>query len=584
MDLTDSEVNILILGPTGVGKSTWINAFINYLTYNSLDDALKHHLRCEVPFAFRAHYVNEQGEFNRIQVSVELEELGQEKCHSATGDSSTQRAFVYQVNIQGCIIRLIDTPGIGDTRGADQDKKNMDDIMKVLGLQARLHGILILLKPNEQRLDYVCRFRIKELLSHLHRDAAKNIAFGFTNTRGTNYSPGDTLPALCELLDDVKVDIKLGKNNVFCFDSESFRYLAAKKKCGVLLGQLNENRSSWEHSVRESNRLLEHFRNIQPYEVRSTVNLHDIRRRIECMANIVIPIGDKIRTTEHEITTDLSQHGTETENEKFPHRMIEVKKFQLVCNHQDCIVKYPGGIIDLNGHMIWGHGKVCDSECGCGYWTLNMVASTRTCSAFGWTGKTSKHPRGWICKTCKHPTGDHRHVDYKLKATKMDLTAREIFMKQKQVAREGKEMLVKDLASELTKLLEVAAEFSMFLKANALITYNDIMVENLDRLVEDEQAGVGRGDNQDKLNCSLSQYRDQYKKCLCPDKEKNGDEPLMLDNQRVMSLMDDLYSLEHYGTRIKESCRKIDEAEQPVNRQKWVVVEWFSKAFEKWRR
>lgn len=35
------EKNLLILGETGVGKSTWINAFANFITYDTLEDAIQ---------------------------------------------------------------------------------------------------------------------------------------------------------------------------------------------------------------------------------------------------------------------------------------------------------------------------------------------------------------------------------------------------------------------------------------------------------------------------------------------------------------------------------------------------------------
>src|SRR5262249_31585677 len=160
-------------------------------------------------------------------------------------------------------MRLIDTPGIGDTRGASQDKENMADILSVLRSYQNIHGILILLKPNDQKLDLMFKFCVQELLTHLHRDAAKNIAFGFTNTRGTNYLPGDTFDPLRELLRRFEdVQISLRKRNVYCFDSESFRYLAAHKQHNQSLGHLDENRASWNYSVKESRRLIEYFKGL----------------------------------------------------------------------------------------------------------------------------------------------------------------------------------------------------------------------------------------------------------------------------------------------------------------------------------
>ncbi len=75
-------------------------------------------------------------------------------------------------------------------RGIEQDKENFQNILAYISYYEEIHGICILLKPNNSRLTVMFEFCVKELLTHLHKSAAANILFCFTNARSTNYRPG----------------------------------------------------------------------------------------------------------------------------------------------------------------------------------------------------------------------------------------------------------------------------------------------------------------------------------------------------------------------------------------------------------
>lgn len=83
-----------------------------------------------------------------MQRSVRVGSHRSDEADGSGGQSATQLTSVYAVDIGSTRVRLIDTPGIGDTRGVEQDNKNMADILRVLRSYNNLHGILILLKPN----------------------------------------------------------------------------------------------------------------------------------------------------------------------------------------------------------------------------------------------------------------------------------------------------------------------------------------------------------------------------------------------------------------------------------------------------
>lgn len=274
--MAHKELNILILGETGVGKSTWINSLLNYISFLTLDDAIQEpNLQWLIASSF---VVTTTAGKKLLQKEIKVGESINED--TIVGNSATQSSTPYVINLETCTIRLIDTPGIGDTRGTDQDQKNMENILTTINHYDVLHGIVILLKPNNARLGVMFRFVIQELLTHLHRSAANNIVFGFTNTRQTHYQPGDTFPSLEKLLMSMAPDlIELTTDTVYNFDSESFRFLAALKN-GVDLGNRTDYEKSWERSVDECIRMLSQIASLAPHPITNTVTLNASRKLI----------------------------------------------------------------------------------------------------------------------------------------------------------------------------------------------------------------------------------------------------------------------------------------------------------------
>ena len=142
------SLNILVLGETGVGKSTWINGILNYQKYDSLEEAIEKPLLWAIPMSF---VVTDAQTYEQQIVTLgedPNERIGEEN----DTQSSTQFPRAYTFSNGKSLVRIIDTPGIGDTRGLAQDEKNFENILAYLrDYVTELHGICILMPPDMSR-------------------------------------------------------------------------------------------------------------------------------------------------------------------------------------------------------------------------------------------------------------------------------------------------------------------------------------------------------------------------------------------------------------------------------------------------
>jgi len=492
--------------------------------------------------------------------------VSENEIDGSKGQSATQKTLVHTVRIGSRIVRLFDTPGIGDTRGAMQDTENMADILSVLSNYDRLHGILILLKPNNARLNIMFRFCIKELLTHLHRDAARNMVFGFTNTRGSNYKPGDTFePLKRELACNKEVDIGLFGETVYCFDSESFRYLAAYHQ-GIDLGDQGDYNRSWEKSAHESRRLLKYFENLTPHQVKNTVSLNETRHLIteltKPMAEIMQVMNDTIKVNQDQIESLREDRLKTRDLEKQLYVTIRtlqahpIDRPMTVCSHANCVDHEDDGTDTSRQTLRVVYKTRCHNPCSLRNVTADQIAHPKLikCSAF-------KGNNG-ICKQCKHLWQVHLHILYELrpeqkvirsKDTEDKLAAATTEIEKKKIAIVEKQTFIAAIKAEYEEIEGAAIRFSLFLKKNSITPYNDATIDYLGFMIKEEKGKVAVGGDPTKLD-NLEKYRVQYQEQvkILSERMESGKNCELLTAQEVNKRVQDLYKVPYYGTQLRQ--------------------------------
>ena len=548
--INTDPINILILGETGVGKSTFINSLVNYLTYTSFEAAEENdQLLSLIPCAFTIT----DRECNVIKVVT-----GQSanECF-VDGQCATQKSTMYRFQKDEFNLQLIDTPGVGDTRGIEKDQENFDNVIEHIKQLDEIHAIVILLKPNESKLNLMFRFCIRELLSHLHVSALDNIMFGFTNSRCTFYHPGDTLPALEKLLDSTSEHhVPITNDNVYCFDSESYRFLAATKQGVVFPDEIRQaNIESWEHSANEAMRLLLHISNLKPHQVKDTTALDKTCKLVQALVKPVIEISrliDQNMLILNCETDSLRNSPSNTSKkqllDRFAAQQVRLESRRLlqgrvVCTHANCVTLHDRGL-----YKIVDYTTICHEGCQEIDDSSSSQADMTKCVIMQQDGR---------CLSCDHSHTDHIHITYETVAAEESGPSSATGIQESKMGKEPikkllvakRQEMIDELKQEKKELEVISIKLGFYLKRNAIIASNDTWLEYLNDVIKQEEKKAALSKDHGVLN-SLFLTRRYYKMQIELMEQMPEDDSQLLNPELIDDLLSKLKDLKTMGPMI----------------------------------
>jgi GTP-binding protein EngB required for normal cell division len=145
-------MTIILVGETGVGKTAFMSLLANVCAGRQIDD-------------FR------------------LEHNTANESHLSKNQSQTNTAMMYTFKRRdGCTLRILDTPGLCDTRGLEQDKKHKKSIAETIKAQVQtLDGVIIMANGTLERVGPGVEYALHTLSTMFPRSIVNNIGFMFTN-------------------------------------------------------------------------------------------------------------------------------------------------------------------------------------------------------------------------------------------------------------------------------------------------------------------------------------------------------------------------------------------------------------------
>ncbi|XP_067234709.1 uncharacterized protein [Chanodichthys erythropterus] len=429
---------ILMVGETGTGKTTLINVMINYMLGVQRED--------------------------KVWFEITDDQSDRTSAHSQTSIITVYEFYPQESPID---LTIIDTPGYGDTRGADLDEQIAKSLCSLIKSSEGVHevdAVCLVINAHHSRPTIRQRYIFDSVQSLFGKDVLENIVLLFTHSTGA--PPKNVLTAVKE------AKIKCAENDkkkpvFFLFDNCQSE--AADEEDDEDEQRLDQ---SWNRSFRGMEGLFKLLDNIKPKSLQMTRDV--LRQRKQLEANI-----SNLRSHVHMM--ELKQNELKQTQEALEKNKKDVKNNKNFENE----VEVPRKVkVDIN-HSIASVAMcctVCQENChypGC--WSFTPLS---WCSVM----------KNNYCTVCTNKCHYSEHVKeakmYVTKTRKKKGKNEELKKKYIDKIRDGESLVkkleedLKELENKKIKLVNEAFHCVETLQMIALNTDSVFTLQHIDLLIE----------------------------------------------------------------------------------------------------
>lgn len=159
------NTSIMVIGETGVGKSTLVNMIASYLTKSTVEKPY-----IVIPNKF--HPIPSDKKYTNSEDDVQNRKKAQ-----------TQKATTYSFPHNGGVFSIVDTPGMNDPEGNQKDEKNLEIIIEAAEKANSLSAIVLVLNGTEARITPNIQSILTRLQGSIPDSITNNIVIVFTMCR-----------------------------------------------------------------------------------------------------------------------------------------------------------------------------------------------------------------------------------------------------------------------------------------------------------------------------------------------------------------------------------------------------------------